>query len=63
MEFKMHMLMEGFGVWNIVKATELKPEAVVGATTAQIQDWEKCENRAKVLLRMFVKDSTIPHTR
>ena len=55
--------MEGYGVWNIAKGTELKPDAVAGATTTQIQDWEKHENKAKVLLCMSVKDNIIPHIR
>jgi hypothetical protein len=59
----MQMLMEGYGVWNIAKGTELKPDAVAGVTTTQIQDWEKRENKAKVLLCMSVKDSIIPHIR
>ena len=62
-KFKMQMLMEGYGVWNIAKGTELKPDAAEGATAAQIQDWEKRENKAKVLLCMFVKDNIIPHIR
>jgi hypothetical protein len=62
-KFKMQTLMEGYGVWNIVKGTELKPDAAAGATSAQIQDWEKHENKAKVLLHMSVKDSIIPHIR
>jgi hypothetical protein len=62
-KFKMQTLMEGYGVWNIAKGTELKPDAAAGATTTQIQDWEKHENKAKVLLRMSVKDSIIPHIR
>jgi hypothetical protein len=62
-KFKMQTLMEGYGVWNIAKGTELKPNAATGATTAQIQDWEKHENKAKVLLCMSVKDSIIPHIR
>ena len=75
-KFKMQTLMEGYGVWNIANGTELKPVAaagataaggattvVGGATAAQIQDWEKRENKAKVLLRMSVKDSIIPHIR
>jgi hypothetical protein len=62
-KFKMQTLMEGYGFWNIAKGTELKPNAAAGATTAQIQDWEKRENKAKVLLRMSVKDSIIPHIR
>jgi hypothetical protein len=62
-KFKMQTLMEGYGVWNIAKGTELKPDAAAGATTTQIQDWEKRENKAKVLLCMSVKDSIIPHIR
>jgi hypothetical protein len=55
--------MEGYGVWNIAKGTELKPDAVAGATATKIQDWEKREKKAKVLLRMSVKDNIIPHIR
>jgi hypothetical protein len=55
--------MEGYGVWTIPKGTEVKPVVPAGATTTQIQDWEKCENKAKVLLHMSVKDSIIPHIR
>jgi hypothetical protein len=62
-KFKMQTLMEGYGVWNIAKGTELKPDATAGATTTHIQDWEKRKNKAKVLLRMLVKDSIIPHIR
>jgi hypothetical protein len=62
-KFKMQTLMEGYGVWNIAKGTELKPDVAAGATTAQIQDWEKHENKAKVLLCMSVKDNIIPHIR
>jgi hypothetical protein len=62
-KFKMQTLMEGYGVWTIAKGTEVKPDVAVGATTTQIQDWEKHENKAKVLLRMSVKDSIIPHIR
>jgi hypothetical protein len=51
-KFKMQTLMEGYGVWNIAKGTELKPDVATGVTTTQIQDWEKRENKAKVLLRM-----------
>jgi hypothetical protein len=62
-KFKMQTLMEGYGVWNIAKRTKLKPDAAAGATAVEIQDWEKRENKAKVLLCMFVKDSIIPHIR
>jgi hypothetical protein len=59
----MQMLMEGYGVWNIAKGTELKPNASVSVTAAQIQDWKKRENKENVLLCMSVKDSIIPHIR
>ena len=36
-KFKMRMLMEGYGVQNIAKGTELKPDAATGATATQIQ--------------------------
>jgi hypothetical protein len=33
LKFKMHTLMEGYGVWMIAKGDEVKPDAVEGATT------------------------------
>ena len=62
-KFKMQTLMEGYGVWTITNGDEAKPVAATGGTPAQIQDWDKRENKAKVLLRMSVKDSIIPHIR
>jgi hypothetical protein len=59
----MQTLMEGYGVWTIVKGYEAKPDAATGATITQIQDWDKCENKTKVLLHMSVKDNIIPHIR
>jgi hypothetical protein len=41
----------------------VKPDVAAGATTTQVQDWEKCENKEKVLFLMFLKDSIIPHIR
>ena len=35
-KFKMQTLMEGYGVWNIAKGTELKLDAAAGATAAHI---------------------------
>ena len=37
-KLKMQTLMEGYGVWTIVKGTEVNPDATTGATTTQIQD-------------------------
>jgi hypothetical protein len=48
---------------RLSKGTKEKPDAATGATTTQIQDWDKRENKAKVLLRMSVKDNIIPHIR
>ena len=42
--------MEGYGVWTITNEDEAKPVAAAGGTPAQIQDWDKRENKAKVLL-------------
>ena len=60
-KFKMQTLMEGYGVWTIAKGDEVKLDAVVGATAAHIQDWDKHENKAKILLQMSLKDNIIPH--
>jgi hypothetical protein len=62
-KFKMQTLMEGYGVGTIAKGYEAKPNASVDMTTMQIQDWDKRENKAKVLLHMSIKDSIIPHIR
>ena len=62
-KFKMQTLMEGYGIWTIAKGDEVKPNAAAGATTAQIQDWDKRKNKAKVLMHMSIKDSIIPHIR
>ena len=42
--------MEGYGVWMTVKGDEVRPDVVAGATSTTIQDWDKQENKAKVLL-------------
>jgi hypothetical protein len=62
-KFKMQTLMEGYGVWTIAKGIEAKPDVAGGVVATQIQYWEKHENKAKVLLCMYVKDSIIPHIR
>jgi hypothetical protein len=50
-------------VVHCIHGKEVKLDVVAGATTATIQDWEKLETKEKVLLRMFVKYSLIPHIR
>jgi len=62
-KFKMQTLMEGYGVWTIAKGDEVRPDVTAGATAAAILDWDKQENKARLLLRMSVKDSIIPHIR
>ena len=56
-KFKLSVLMEGYNVWSIACGDEAKPVA----PAASVQDWERQETKAKVLLRMSVKDNIIPH--
>eukprot|EP00253_Pinus_taeda_P003869 PITA_03869 len=57
-KFKIKTLLEGANAWSIVTGDELKSNA-----GTQEQEWEKRENKAKVLLKMSVKDSIILHIR
>ena len=56
-KFKILTICEAWNVWSIVNGDELKPTGATGT------DWEKRETKAKVLLRMSVKDNIIPHIR
>ena len=56
-EFKILTMLEALNVWTIVKGDEAKP------TCATLADWEKRETKAKVLLRLSIKDNIIPHIR
>jgi len=38
-------------------------EAKLATPANIVQDWQKRETKANVLLRMFVKDNIIPHIR
>jgi hypothetical protein len=58
-KFKLQTLMEGFNVWSIACGDEAKPTT----STTSVQDWERRENKEKVLLRMSIKDNIIPHIR
>ena len=49
-KFKMQTLMEGYGVWMIAKGYEERLDATTSVTVTTIQDWDKRENKAKVLL-------------
>jgi len=57
-KFKIQTLLESANAWSIVTGSELRP----GSAT-QEQDWDKMETKAKVILKMFVKDNIIPHIR
>lgn len=61
-KFKLQTLMEGNNTWAIESGAEVKPMSPQ-ATDAVIQDWERRENKAKVLLRMTIKENIIPHIR
>ena len=56
-KFKILTIFEAWSVWTIVNGDETKPTGDAGA------NWEKRETKAKVLLRMSVKDNIIPHIR
>ena len=55
-------MMKDSNMWTIVSGDEVKPEPRQ-TTTAAIQDWQRRENKVKVLLRMSIKDNIIPHIR
>eukprot|EP00253_Pinus_taeda_P025009 PITA_25009 len=57
-KFKIQTLLEGANAWAIVTGDEQKPTA-----TTQKEDLEKRENKAKVLLKMSLKDNVIAHIR
>lgn len=57
-KFKLMTILEGNNLWSIVSRDEPKP-TVAGS----IPDWERRETKAKVLLRISVKDNIIPHIR
>jgi hypothetical protein len=59
----MQTLMEGYDIWTITKGDKARIDAAASATVTTILDWDKRENKAKVLLRMSIKDSIIPHIR
>lgn len=61
-KFKLQTLMEGNNTWVIVSGAEVKPVSPQ-AIDAAIQDWERQENKAKMILWMTVQDNIIPHIR
>ena len=59
-KFKIQTLLEGANAWSIVTGDEQRPNLNIGT---QEQEWDKRENKVKVLLKMSVKDNIIPHIR
>ena len=57
-KFKMMIVLESANAWSIVTGDELRP-----ATVALLLDWNKRELKAKLTLRMSIKDNIIPHIR
>ena len=62
-KFKLQTLLEGQNTYSIVISDEGKPTVANGGTNATTQEWEKRELKAKVLLKLSVKDCIIPHIR
>lgn len=54
----MQTLLESANAWSIVLGNEQR-----AGNTTQEQDWDKRETKAKVILKMCVKDNIIPHIR
>lgn len=57
-KFKIQTLLEDGNSSSIVTVDEQRVNA-----GEKEQDWEKRENKVKVLLKMSMKDNIIPHTR
>ena len=57
-KFKLFTMLEAHNLWSIVSGAEVIPIIV-----ASILDWDKQEMKAKVLLRMSIKENIIPHIR
>ena len=62
-KFKLQTLLEGQNSYSIVIGDEVKMTIVNGGMNATIQEWEKRKMKAKVLLKLSVKDCIIPHIR
>jgi len=62
-KFKLQTLLEGSSTWSIVSSDEQKPTISRGGIKMLIQNWDKRDNKVKVLLKMSVKDNIIPHIR
>ena len=60
-KFKLQTLVEGQNAYGIATGDEVKSTIAIGGSDTMIQDWEKREMKAKVLLKLSVKDCIIPH--
>ncbi len=60
-KFKIQTLLEGSNAWSIDNDDEQKPTISADGTETLIPDWDKRKNKTKVLLKMHVKDTIIPH--
>lgn len=58
--FRLQTLLEGHNAWMIVNNYEVKPNLVAGGTMPTIQDWDKRETKARMLLKLSVKDALSP---
>ena len=54
----MQTLLESANAWSIILGNEHRAK-----NATQEQDWDKRETKAKVILKMSVKDNIIPHIR
>ena len=54
----MQTLLESVNAWSIVLGNEQRSR-----NTTQEQDWDKIETKAKVILKMSIKDNIIPYIR
>ena len=60
-KLKLQTLLEGQNVYGIATGDKVKPTTATSGSNTTIQDWEKREMKAKVLLKLSVKDCIIPH--
>ena len=55
-KFRLQTLLEGHNAWTIVNNDEVKPNLVAGGTSTTIQDWNKRETNARMLLKLSVRE-------
>ena len=62
-KFNLQTLLEGYNAYGIATGDEVDLTTATSGSNTTIQDWEKREMKAKVLLKLSVKDCIIPHIR